>query len=90
MKQLTIRGVDLTLSRTLKEKAGRRGWSVNRYVLYLLREAVGLGPRGQPPTESYHGLDDLAPGLRQNMRRSAGSWLPNAVSTDDKVYFYKP
>jgi hypothetical protein len=47
MSQLTVRDVDETLGEALKKEAALRGVSVNRLVLQLLREGVGLAsPRG--------------------------------------------
>jgi hypothetical protein len=58
MTQLTIRGVDERLGDALKREAKRRGDSVNRLVLELLREGVGQSP-GQAPA-IYTDLDHLA------------------------------
>lgn len=55
MKQLTIRGIDSRLDHFLKQEAERRGQSVNRYVLSLLRAATGADPSSQ----SAMGHDDL-------------------------------
>lgn len=59
MKQLTIRGVDEKLHKTLQDKAEQQGVSMNRYVLYLIKESVGLAARGLPEQE-FDDLDDLA------------------------------
>lgn len=60
MKQLTVRGVDRALDESLRQEAERRGLSVNRTVLALLRESFGLVENGSPPTTIYHDLDHLA------------------------------
>ena len=58
MTQLTVRDVDRHLSEALKHEAETRGLSVNRLVLLLLRESVGLSPRQRPPM--FDDLDHLA------------------------------
>jgi hypothetical protein len=58
MIQLTIRDVDDKLREALRREAQERGLSLNRLVLQLLRESVGLtAPSLQ---ELYHDLDELA------------------------------
>lgn len=60
MKQLTIRGVDSKLHHDLKAEADRRGLSINRYVLSVLRTALGIDNRNQHTPIQYHDLDHLA------------------------------
>jgi hypothetical protein len=60
MKQLTIRGVDSKLHDDLKAEAERRGLSINRYVLSVLRGALGMDDRSQRTPTEYHDLDHLA------------------------------
>jgi plasmid stability protein len=59
MKQLTIRGIDSRLDHHLKQEAERRGQSVNRYVLSILRTAAGENP-GSQSSVRYDDLDHLA------------------------------
>ena len=58
--QLTIRGIDKTLAKVLRGEAARRGVSLNRTVVTLLRKAVGLEP-AKPPArrQEHHDLDFL-------------------------------
>ena len=42
--QTTIRGIPEDLERALRERARRSGESLNRTMVRLLREAVGLSP----------------------------------------------
>ena len=58
MTQLTVRGIDPHLHDALKREAQRQGQSVNRYVLDLLREALGLN--ASPAKREYDDLDHLA------------------------------
>lgn len=67
MTQLTVRDVDPPLNDALKHEAEARGMSVNRLVLLLLRESVGLSPRHRPP--AFDDLDHLA-----------GTWSPEEAA----------
>lgn len=58
MSQLTVRDVDERLAEALRREAEARGLSVNRLVLQLLRESVGLSSSKQPPI--FTDLDHLA------------------------------
>ena len=60
MKQLTIRGVDEKLHNTLRRKADQQGMSMNRYVLYLIKESVGLANGTLLPEQAFDDLDALA------------------------------
>lgn len=58
--QLTIRGVDKPLAEMLRGEAVKRGQSLNRTVIALLRKAVGLDsaqPSSRP--REHHDLDFL-------------------------------
>lgn len=63
VKQTTVRGIDNVLARRLREEARRRGLSVNRTMLLLLRQATGLTAPSGPSTsgpERFSDLDHLA------------------------------
>jgi hypothetical protein len=57
--QLTVRGVDDLLHNKLRQEARQRGLSVNRYVLQLLREGVGIKRSYGAADIEYHDLDHL-------------------------------
>ena len=59
LSQLTIRGIGIELHNALKESARRKGLSLNRYVVAILREASGLGYEVTPEME-FNDLDHLA------------------------------
>ncbi len=59
MKALTVRNVDLALSRALERERRRTGQSLNRTVLDLLRKALGVAPEGE---------------LDNGLRALSGSW----------------
>ena len=71
MKQLTVRGVDAPLDTALQREAQRRGVSVNRCVLSLLRQSLGLSEN--LPKQTYHDLDHLA-----------GTWTKEQVMEFDQ------
>ena len=58
MGAITIRGIDETTARTLKERAKKEGVSVNAVLLKTLRESLGLEKRRR--TVIYDDLDHLA------------------------------
>ncbi len=60
MKQLTIRGVDKELHHALRRRADQHGMSINRYVLSVIRESVGLANGGVLRDSEFDDLDDLA------------------------------
>jgi len=64
MKRLTIRKINQDLYDSLKCQARQHGISVNRYVLGVLKQAVGLSHSQQQP-RIWHDLDHLA-----------GTWTP--------------
>jgi len=57
--QLTVRDVDSRLHETLRQEAQQRGISVNRLILQLLSEAVGLRHSNGAADVEYHDLDHL-------------------------------
>jgi plasmid stability protein len=60
VKQLTIRGLGDELHMALKQEASRRGLSMNRYVLLILRRAVSPGDERWQENVTFHDLDYLA------------------------------
>ena len=60
MKQLTIRGVDDELHYALRSRADQHGMSINRYVLSVIKESVGLANGGILRDAEFDDLDNLA------------------------------
>jgi hypothetical protein len=56
--QLTIRSLGSRLRAALEREAARRGQSLNKTVLALLAERLGLAEPATPA--EYHDLDELA------------------------------
>ena len=73
MKQLTIRGVDSKLEARLKLEAKKRGQSLNRTVVSLLSEKVGLTLNSNSFESLNHDLDELA-----------GTWSEDEGETFEK------
>ncbi len=57
---MTIRNVGINLHQAVKNEAQRRGLSINRYVLLIMREAVGLGDGQLDQAIEFHDLDHMA------------------------------
>lgn len=58
MKNLSLRGIDKDLSDHLKRLSQKEGTSLNKTVLRLLEDSVGI--RRKKHLNIYHDLDDLA------------------------------
>ncbi len=58
MKTLSLRGIEDELADALKKKAQQTGTSINKTVLKLIRESIGLEKKKL--TRVYHDLDQLA------------------------------
>ena len=59
MKQLTIRGVDDELHHALRSRAAQHGMSINRYVISVIKESVGLANGGVLRDAEFDDLDDV-------------------------------
>ncbi|CAN5578481.1 hypothetical protein BH24DEI1_BH24DEI1_00950 [soil metagenome] len=69
MKQLTLRGFDRDIEEKLQEIASRRGISLNKAALLLLREGAGLSSPS-PADKIGNSLDHLI-----------GSWSDDEATT---------
>jgi len=58
MKAITIRGIDSSVSEKLKKTAKKEGKSVNRFVLDLLRQNIGM-QKNKKFTKIHTDLDHL-------------------------------
>jgi hypothetical protein len=58
MKSLSLRGIDDDLSNHLKKISQKEGTSLNKTVLRLLEDSVGVKKNNR--LNLYHDLDDLA------------------------------
>ena len=58
MKTITVRGLDETITKNLKQMAGQNGKSVNQFVLDTLKERLGL-KKEKKYTVIHHDMDHL-------------------------------
>lgn len=58
MKAVTLRNLPPQLDRTIRQRAKKRGVSVNKVVISLLQDHLGESDR--KPVRRYHDLDELA------------------------------
>jgi plasmid stability protein len=71
MATMTLRGIDETMAKMLKELAAKEGMSMNAFILKTLRETLKLGKRRRGA--EYHDLDELA-----------GTWKPEEAVEFEK------
>lgn len=84
MMQLTVRDVDERLSSALKQEAAARGLSVNRLVLQLLRESVGLSSSREPTL--FTDLDHLAGSWSDEEAAEFERQLAGQRAVDDELW----
>lgn len=58
MATMTLRGIDDTMAKILKESAAKEGMSVNTFVLNTLMNVLKMGKKRR--TVEYRDLDSLA------------------------------
>lgn len=58
MKAVTLRNIPPKLDRTIRERAKKKGVSVNKVVIGLLQDHLGDSER--KAVRQYHDLDELA------------------------------
>ena len=86
MKQLTVRGIGIELHTALKLGAERRGMSMNRYVLSILRDAVGMDAGLEPRDIEFHDLDHLAGTWTQSYLDEFQSQLALQRGIDEELW----
>ncbi len=76
MKQMAFRGIDAALEERLRAEAQKKGASLNRTVIELLKKAVGIATpaAGQGKPVEFHDLDDLI-----------GKWTKKEARDFDKI-----
>ena len=72
MKAVTLRNLPASLDRTIRQRAKRKGVSVNKAVISLLQDH--LGESEARPVRRYHDLDALA-----------GSWSKREAEAFEKT-----
>ena len=72
MKAVTLRNLPSSLDRTIRQRAKKKGVSVNKVVISLLLDHLGKSER--KPVRRYHDLDKLA-----------GSWSKQEAEAFDQT-----
>lgn len=72
MKAVTLRNLPPQLDRTIRQRAKKKGVSVNKAVISLLQDHLGESER--KPARRYHDLDELA-----------GSWTKQEAEAFDRA-----
>jgi hypothetical protein len=87
MTQLTIRGIDEKLHKSLKEAAARQDVSMNRYLVRVLNEAVGIYQvKSSQQTQEYDDLDHLAGSWREDEADEFDRLLAEQRSIDESLW----
>jgi plasmid stability protein len=86
MKQLTVRGVNDDLHNALKREADRRGTSMNRVVLALLKEAMGVSDGNGRYQTLFDDLDHLAGTWSQKEADMFEEALKQQRAIDEKMW----
>ena len=77
MKSLSLRGIHEDLSKNLKKLSQKEGISLNKTVLKLLEDSIGVKRKRR--LNIYHDLDDLA-----------GTWSSREEKEfKDKIHFFE-
>lgn len=84
MKAVTLRNLPPTLDRTIRQRAKKRGVSVNKVVIGLLLEH--LGESEKQPVKRYHDLDDLAGSWSEQEAEVFDSSLAKQRATDQEMW----
>ena len=86
MKQLTVRGFDDDLERSIRQLARREGISLNQAALKLLRRGAGL-PDGQGDGRNIgDALDDLFGSWSQDEAEAFDAALEVFESVDESAW----
>ncbi len=86
MKQLTVRGVNDDLHTALKREAERRGTSMNRVVLALLREAMGVSNGNGRYQTIFDDLDHLAGTWSTKEAEAVEQEINNQRTIDEQLW----
>ena len=84
MKTLSLRGIEDELADALKKKAQQTGTSINKTVLNLVRESIGLEKKKL--TRVYHDLDQLAGTWTEKDEREFKKKTEFFHKTDEEIW----
>lgn len=74
MKAVTLRNIPPDLAKLVRKKAREKGVSINKAVISLLEESMGISSKKNGKKPLYHDLDKLA-----------GSWTEEEARDFDKA-----
>jgi len=86
MSQLTLRGVDTVLDQRLRGEAKQRGTSLNRTVLALLGESLGLRGQSTQSERTYDDLDHLIGGWTEDEAAEFDDRLRQVRRLDTEIW----
>lgn len=84
MKAITIRGIDDELKDALKKEARKTGKSMNRIILEVLKEMLGL--KKNKRNVVYHDLDALAGGWSRSDEAEFNEKTKYFEIIDEKIW----
>lgn len=84
MKAITLRNLPDEVARLIRHRAARAGISLNRAVIEVLEELLGLGRPPAPPR--HHDLDDLAGSWSEEEARAFDHALAAQRAIDPELW----
>jgi plasmid stability protein len=84
MKAVTLRNLPASLDRTIRQRAKKKGVSVNKVVISLLQEH--LGEAEARPVRWYHDLDSLAGSWSKQEAEAFDKTLAQQRTTDPEIW----
>ena len=84
MKAVTLRNLPASLDRTIRQRAKKKGVSVNKVVIGLLQDH--LGEAEARPARRYHDLDSLAGSWTKQEAEAFDQTLAQQRTTDPEIW----
>ena len=85
MKPITLRNLPPPLARIIQKKAHENGTSLNKTVIALLEEALGIGAKSRV-TARYNDLDHLAGRWSKEEASAFQKTLANQRKMDTEIW----
>ncbi|MEF8943594.1 MAG: antitoxin [Desulfohalobiaceae bacterium] len=85
MKAITVRGVEPEMAEKLKQAASRRGTSVNRIILEMIRKELGHEERKEY-SRRYNDLDELIGKWSEEEYQRISSAVENNRQIDSELW----
>ncbi|MEF8889371.1 MAG: antitoxin [Desulfohalobiaceae bacterium] len=85
MKAITVRGVEPEMAEKLKQAASRRGTSVNRIILEMIRKELGQEERKEY-SRRYNDLDELIGKWSEEEYQRISSAVENNRQIDSELW----